>query len=180
MDLMNELDRVAGSLEQKGLVKEAYELDMVSNTLEAAGEGQVTEMDFRPTLRALQGVANVYPPTKDTMKGTQMQDVELNNGAFIQIALDPNGHADLNGAPFKMVLMDRETRRPTKMPVGKVFLKGNEGAMEPRELIQKVRLVSNVPPEMMQKGRQVGQRQKVQQRTRKRMQAVPEQATPEV
>jgi len=169
MDIIDRLDQMAERLEKDGYVKEAYEIDLVANTLEAAAPVQQARMDFRPSLKVLKTVAQVYPPIKG-QKGDLTQDVDLQNGAFVQISMNPEGHADLNGAPFKMTVVDRETRQPMKMTAGKVFKMGSEGAIDDNEVVQKVRLLSRVPAEAIEAARSFGQKEQLQQRSRARLQ----------
>jgi len=155
------LDSIASSLESKGLVKEAAQIDTVANTIEAAAPQ--FDMDLRQELKRL-GL-QVSKPARDT-QGRVTQTVGFPNGLFMMVAM-PDETSEQ--PTYGLTLLD-EARRPMKLPVGMYFKsQPSHAATSPREVIRVCRIIGGLSPENVQKSRSMGQAQRMQGRARQQL-----------
>lgn len=99
------LDSVANRLEAKGLVKEAYEVDMVSNMLESRikyAQEETTILNYTPhpvTVQTSEG-KKTYPPT----------------GEVPRVNFEESSAGEIDGVPLKVRKPGKATGLPPKKP----------------------------------------------------------------
>lgn len=167
-EITTRLDSIAGSLESKGLLKEATKVDIVSNTIEAqaAPPAQASRInkDMRQELKRL-GL-NVSMPLRNPGTGRVTQTVSFPNGLFMMIAMPE----ETDEQPvYQMTLLD-ESRRPMKLPMGRFFKsEPRHAAADPREIIKVSRMIGALSPEQLQRARSIGPMERMRGRERKQL-----------